>query len=125
PARKDVRKQNDDVQQDEDFDEPLDLRDGVSQQQGKAGRDAHTAPFAPNGGSPRFYAWLKKPRSSIRARSSADSSTSRGVRRKTLSAIRCIPPSRAYVSPLAKSIRRFESSASADWMLRITGTPAL
>src|SRR5437667_211020 len=75
--------------------------------------------------SPGCYAWLKKPRSSMRARSSADSSTSLGVRRKTLSAIRCMPPSSAYVRPLAKSISRFDSSLSADWRLRITGTPFL
>ena len=42
------------------------------------------------------YAWLKKPpRSSMRARSSAETSTLRGVSRKTLSATRCMPPSSA------------------------------
>ena len=56
-------------------------------------------------------AWLKKPPlSSARARSSADSSTLRGVSRNTLSATRCMLPSSAYVRPLAKSISRFESS---------------
>ena len=39
--------------------------------------------------------WLKKPFSSSRARSSADTSTLRGVSRNTLSAIRCMPPSSA------------------------------
>ena len=38
---------------------------------------------------------LKKPFSISRARSSAETSTLRGVSRKTLSAIRCIPPSSA------------------------------
>ena len=41
------------------------------------------------------YDWLKKPFSISRARSSAETSTLRGVRRKTLSAMRCMPPSRA------------------------------
>ena len=39
--------------------------------------------------------WLKKPFSMSRARSSADTSTLRGVRRNTLSAILCMPPSSA------------------------------
>ncbi len=39
--------------------------------------------------------WLKKPFSISRARSSADTSTLRGVSRNTLSAIRCMPPSSA------------------------------
>ena len=39
--------------------------------------------------------WLKKPFSIKRARSSAETSTLRGVSRNTLSAIRCIPPSSA------------------------------
>ena len=39
--------------------------------------------------------WLKKPFSISRARSSVESSTLRGVSRKTLSAIRCMPPSSA------------------------------
>ena len=39
--------------------------------------------------------WLKKPFSISRARSSEESSTLRGVSRKTLSAMRCMPPSRA------------------------------
>jgi len=43
----------------------------------------------------RDYDWLKKPFSISRARSSAETSTLRGVRRKTLSAMRCIPPSSA------------------------------
>ncbi len=37
--------------------------------------------------------WLKNPLSINRAFSSAETSTLRGVRRKTFSAIRCIPPS--------------------------------
>ncbi len=41
------------------------------------------------------YDWLKKPFSTNRARSSAETSTLRGVSRKVLSAIRCIPPSSA------------------------------
>src|SRR5437868_11523143 len=72
------------------------------------------------------YAWLKNPpRSSMRARSSAETSTLRGVRRKTLSATRCMPPSSAYVRPLAKSMSRFASSWSAPWRLRMTGMPSL
>ena len=39
--------------------------------------------------------WLKKPFSISLARSSAETSTLRGVSRNTLSAIRCMPPSRA------------------------------
>ena len=39
--------------------------------------------------------WLKKPFSMSRARSSAEISTLRGVSMKTLSAIRCMPPSSA------------------------------
>jgi hypothetical protein len=39
--------------------------------------------------------WLKKPFSMSRARSSAETSTLRGVSRNTLSAIRCMPPSSA------------------------------
>src|SRR3954471_1333041 len=70
-------------------------------------------------------AWLKKPRSSRRARSSAETCTFRGVSRKTLSATRCMPPSRAYVRPLVKSIRRLESSWSAPCRLRITGIASL
>jgi hypothetical protein len=44
---------------------------------------------------PRPQLWLKKPFSMIRARSSAETSTLRGVSRNTLSAIRCMPPSSA------------------------------
>ena len=39
--------------------------------------------------------WLKKPFSMSLARSSAEISTLRGVSMNTLSAIRCMPPSRA------------------------------
>ena len=39
--------------------------------------------------------WLKKPFSIRRARSSAETSTFRGVSRNTLSAMRCMPPSSA------------------------------
>ena len=46
-------------------------------------------------GEPARQDWLKKPFSISRARSSADTSTLRGVSRNTLSAIRCIPPSSA------------------------------
>ena len=71
----------------------------------RGGRRSHcarggTAARAPgNAGFPRWaapQAWLKKPpRSRSRARSSAETSTFRGVSRKTLSATRCIPPSSA------------------------------
>src|SRR5918994_461707 len=95
PRREDVREQQEQVHPQKDVDE---VRERV----------AHERPFAALRPFPtRSYAWLKKPpRSSIRARSSADTSTLRGVNRKTLSATRCIPPSRAYVRPLAKSISR-------------------
>src|SRR5207253_7996290 len=122
PARDDVRKDHEAIERDKDVDERLGARDRVAKHV-EPGQGAHPASVRPLRGF--SYAWLKKPRSSIRARSSAESSTSRGVRRKTLSAIRCIPPSSAYVRPLAKSISRFDSSASADWRLRITGTPFL
>src|SRR3954469_24492050 len=80
-----------------------------------------------SGHGPRLLgqAWLKNPRSSRRARSSAETCTFRGVSRKTLSATRCMPPSSAYVRPLVKSIRRLESSWSAPCRLRITGIPSL
>ena len=42
-----------------------------------------------------------------------------------MSATRCMLPLSAYVSPLEKSISRFESSASALWRLTITGTESL
>ncbi len=54
---------------------------------------------------------MKKPFSISLARSSADISTLRGVSMNTLSAIRCMPPSSAYVRPLAKSIRRLDRSS--------------
>ena len=44
---------------------------------------------------PLRHDWLKKPLSSSRAFSSAETSTLRGVSRKTFSAIRCMPPSSA------------------------------
>src|SRR5262249_25667929 len=122
PARQDVDEDHEPVEPDEDVDERLDARDRVGKQH-ERGWPAHSGLV--RGLETFSYAWLKKPRSSIRALSSADSSTSLGVSRKTLSAIRCIPPSSAYVSPLAKSISRFDSSESADWRLRITGTPFL
>ena len=54
--------------------------------------DARLKPGVP-GPRARPYAWLKKPPlSSMRARSSADTSTLRGVSRKTLSATRCMLP---------------------------------
>ncbi len=43
----------------------------------------------------RRQLWLKKPFSTRRAFSSAETSTLAGVSRKVLSAIRCMPPSRA------------------------------
>ena len=46
-------------------------------------------------GASAAYDWLKKPFSISRARSSAETSTLRGVSRNTLSAIRCMPPSSA------------------------------
>ena len=52
-------------------------------------------PGRPGGRRASHQYWLKKPFSSRRARSSADTSTLRGVSMKTLSATRCMPPSRA------------------------------
>ena len=54
-----------------------------------------TAAYVADRSANGTYDWLKKPFSIRLARSSADTSTLRGVSRKTLSAIRCIPPSRA------------------------------
>src|SRR6187401_2005913 len=74
PRREDVREQEQHVHPEKDIDE---RDDGV----------AH-APFLRAAGT-LSYAWLKKPpRSSMRARSSAETSTLRGVSRKTLSATR-------------------------------------
>src|SRR6266850_6145312 len=115
PRRDDVREDRQDVNAHEDVHEQLDLGDGV-EHHGRSLR-VHGC-FS--------YAWLKKPpRSSNAARCSADTSTLRGVRRKTLSATRCMPPFNAYVRPLAKSISRFDSSVSALCRLRITGIPCL
>src|SRR5712691_1374636 len=120
PGRDDVREDEQRVDADEDVDEALDPRDGIQQQYAhqdcvRAGR-RESSP----------YAWLKKPpRSSQRARSSALTSTFRGVSRNTLSATRCMPPSSAYVRPLAKSINRFERSASELCRLRMTGIDSL
>src|SRR3954470_19802252 len=117
PAREDVREDHEHVDDRKDPDESLRRGDGVRKQ-------AHL--WAVRRAVGFSYAWLKKPPRSInRARSSAETSTFRGVSRNTLSAIRCIPPSSAYVRPLAKSISRFESSWSLCWRLRMTGTPSL
>src|SRR3954449_13070172 len=123
PARDDVREEHERVDGREDPDEVLRRGDRV-REQAEGGSPAH------QGAVRRLpdvsYAWLKKPpRSIIRARSSAETSTLRGVSRNTLSAIRCIPPSRAYVRPEAKSIRRFDNSVSVPWRLMITGTESL
>src|SRR5207253_2151425 len=122
-GREDVRQDGQDVDRDEDVDERLDRADRV---------EHHAAPFVASVTFPTslvtdcYYAWLKKPpRSNIAARCSAETSTLRGVSRKTLSATRCMPPFSAYVSPLAKSISRLESSASALCRLRMTGIPCL
>ena len=55
------------------------------------GRHASRRPPDPTS----YYDWLKKPFSMSSARSSAEISTLRGVSMKTLSAIRCMPPSSA------------------------------
>src|SRR5581483_3988432 len=123
PARQDVQEDDERVDGRERPDEAVRLVDRV-RTQGEAGCRAHPKALRRRGDF--SYAWLKKPpRSSIRARSSADTSTLRGVSRNTLSATRCMPPSSAYVSPLAKSMRRFERSWSEPCRLRITGTPSL
>src|SRR6266516_6690447 len=126
PTRQYVREDQDRVDPDKYTDELLDARDRVGEHVETGGCHAHGSGFGSRAGIPRIYAWLKKPPpSNRRARSSAETSTLRGVRRKTLSATRCMPPSRAYVRPLVKSIKRFESSWSAPWRLRITGIPSL
>src|ERR687883_1148202 len=124
PRGQDVHEDDQDVDVEEDVDEALDRVHGVEEQTESGDLRAHQEGVRP--AAVASYAWLKKPpRSSRRARSSAETSTFRGVSRNTLSATRCMPPFRAYVRPLAKSIRRFESSWSAPWRLRMTGTPSL
>src|ERR671929_287533 len=124
PRGQDVHEDDQDVDVDEDVDEALDRVHGVEEQTESGDLRAHQQEV--RAGGVASYAWLKKPpRSSRRARSSAETSTFRGVSRKTLSATRCMPPLRAYVRPLVKSISRFESSPSAPWRLRITGIPSL
>src|ERR671934_2593992 len=124
PRGQDVDEDDQDVDVDEDVHEAPHRVDGVEEQTNYGDLCAHKREVRPGGGA--SYAWLKKPpRSSRRARSSADTSTFRGVSRNTLSATRCMPPSRAYVRPLAKSINRFESSWSEPWRLRITGIASL
>src|ERR671934_2785460 len=124
PRGQDVHEDDQDVDVDEDVDEALDRVHGVEEQTESGDLRAHQEGVRP--GAAASYAWLKKPpRSSRRARSSAETSTFRGVSRKTLSATRCMPPFSAYVRPLAKSINRLESSWSAPWRLRITGMPSL
>src|SRR4051812_38361712 len=132
PRRDHIREDQQDVDVDEDIDEALQRRRRVGKHDHAGADIAHDAWILRNLRDPcgtaveRVQAWLKKPPLSImRARSSADTSTLRGVSRKTLSATRCMLPSSAYVRPLAKSISRFESSLSALWRLRITGTESL
>src|SRR5215212_7831873 len=123
PGHDDERQDQEDVDADEDVDEALDRRDRVCEQRCVRHRAHQTGVRRGRRGS---YAWLKKPpRSMRRARSSALTSTLRGVSRKTLSAIRCMPPSSAYVRPEAKSISRFERSVSVLWRFRMTGTASL
>src|ERR671937_489075 len=124
PRGQDVDEDHEHVHVDEDVHEALHRVDGVEEQTERGDLCAHQREVRP--GSAASYAWLKKPpRSSRRARSSAETSTFCGVSRNTLSATRCMPPFSAYVSPLAKSINRLESSWSAPWRLRITGMPSL
>src|ERR671937_1572815 len=124
PRGQDVDEDHEHVHVDEDVHEALHRVDGVEEQTERGDLCAHQREVRP--GSAASYAWLKKPpRSSRRARSSAETSTFCGVSRNTLSATRCMPPFRAYVRPLAKSIRRFESSWSAPWRFRMTGIPSL
>src|SRR5215212_4786321 len=123
PGHDDVRQDQEDVDADEDVHEALDGGDRVAEQHCLWHRAHQTGVRRGQRGS---YAWLKKPpRSSRRARSSALTSTLRGVSRKTLSATRCMPPSSAYVRPDAKSISRFERSVSVPCRLRITGIASL
>ena len=56
-----------------------------------------------------------------RRRSSAESSRSDGVIRKTLLAMRSMPPPSPQTTPLQKSIMRRFSSRSAVWRFTITG----
>src|ERR671939_1437350 len=124
PRGQAVHGDDQDVDVDEDVDEALNRVHGVEEQTESGDLRAHQKGVRPD--AVASYAWLKKPpRSSRRARSSAETSTFRGVRRNTLSATRCMPPFSAYVSPLVKSISRFDSSASAPCRFRITGIPCL
>src|ERR671937_2160520 len=124
PGGQDVDEDDDHVDVDEDVHELLRLVDGIEEQTEHGDLCAHQREVRLR--AVASYAWLKKPpRSSRRDRSSAETSTFRGVSRDTLSATRCMPPFSAYVSPLAKSMRRFDSSWSAPWRLRITGMPSL
>src|ERR687886_2094125 len=124
PRGQDVHEDDQDVDVDEDVDEALHRVHGVEEQTESGDLRAHQEGV--RAGPVASYAWLKKPpRSSRRARSSAETSTFRGVSRNTLSATRCMPPFSAYVRPLAKSMRRLDSSASAFWRFRITGIDCL
>src|ERR671922_1119468 len=124
PGGQDVDEDDQGVDVDEDVHEAPHRVDGVEEQTHYGDLCAHQREVRP--GVAASYAWLKKPpRSSRRARSSAETSTFRGVSRKTLSATRCMPPFKAYVRPLEKSISRFDSSWSAPCRLRMTGTPSL
>ena len=66
-----------------------------AQQPGRHGPAHRPCADQADAAGPAAQYWLKKPFSSRRARSSAEISTLRGVSMKTLSATRCIPPSRA------------------------------
>ena len=95
PGHDDVRQDQEHVDADEDVHEALDASTACLRAAPKRGCVAHRESLRRSaaGSWAQAYAWLKKPpRSSRRARSSAETSTFRGVRRKTLSATRCIPP---------------------------------
>src|SRR5919109_2866160 len=124
PGGQDVDEDDQDVDVDEDVHEAPHRVDGVVEQTKRGDICAHQSGIRPRAAA--SYAWLKKPpRSSRRARSSAETSTFRGISRNTLSATRCMPPSSAYVSPLVKSISRFESSWSTPCRFRMTGIESL
>ena len=74
------------------------LGDDVGAQQRPTPAEGEPSGHAPGADEAEHHGsqlWLKKPFSMSSARSSAEISTLRGVSMKTLSAIRCMPPSRA------------------------------
>src|SRR3954468_23741628 len=68
--------------------------------------------------------WLKNPPSRIRALSSAVTSTSLGLSRKTFAVTRSILPRSPKMRPAAKSTSRLASASSSSVRFMITGPPS-